>query len=69
MHVAQCRKCLATATITESSTDVHEAVDKQGCKCCPQPHHHGDAANATGKPCRPVQVTLTAGSVSAALGA
>jgi hypothetical protein len=66
MQIAQCKKCLVTATITEDGTDVHTAVDNAGCACCPQDHHHGQAAgNAAegGVPCRPLLITLLPGSV------
>lgn len=65
MHLAQCRKCLAAAMVSEHGTDVHLAVDAAGCTCCPQDHHHGRAAgNAAegGVPCRPLVITLLPGA-------
>jgi hypothetical protein len=56
MHIAQCKKCLTTATVADGD-DVHEAVDAAGCTCCPVDHHHGQAAEG-GVPCRPLAITL-----------
>jgi hypothetical protein len=63
MHLVQCKNkdCTAVAVITEHDVDVHSALDAAGCACCPQDHHHGQAANA-GAPCRPVTITLVPGS-------
>jgi hypothetical protein len=64
MHIAQCKKCLKTATIAGDGVDVHDAVDATGCACCPLDHHHGRAAgNAAdgGTPCRPLVITLLGG--------
>lgn len=61
MHIAQCKKCLTTATVADGA-DVHEAVDAEGCACCPVDHHHGIAAGSAaegGVPCRPLLITIT----------
>jgi hypothetical protein len=62
VHLVQCKKpdCTAVATITEDDVDVHLALDAAGCVCCPQDHHHGQAA-ASGTPCRPVTITMLPG--------
>lgn len=61
MFHVQCSGCGKWAVI--SSGDVHEAVDAAGCSCCPQDHHHGNAANEPGaQPCRPVTITIMAAS-------
>lgn len=64
MHLVQCKNkdCTAVATITAHDVDVHTALDAAGCTCCPQDHHHGEAATASGAPCRPVTITLLPGS-------
>jgi hypothetical protein len=51
-YLAQCPRCGARATIGQGN-DPDSAVT---CGCCPQPHHHGQAANACprgheGQPC------------------
>lgn len=65
MRIAQCKKCLTTATIAEDGADPHEAVDAAGCTCCPVDHHHGRAAgnaDSGGVPCRPLLITMLPGS-------
>lgn len=64
MHTVQCKNkdCTAVAVITEHDVDVHLALDGAGCGCCPQDHHHGQAANESGTPCRPVTITMLPGS-------
>ncbi len=37
------------------------------CECCQLEHDHGEHANATGVPCRPVTITWT-GPVALSLG-
>lgn len=32
------------------------------CSCCEVDHHHGQAANQTGEPCRPLTITILPGS-------
>jgi hypothetical protein len=60
LHV-QCWKCQAMA-FTENHADPDSAVE---CACCPQDHHHGNAASAdlSKKPCRPLTITVVPGSV------
>lgn len=64
MHLVQCKNsdCTATAMVTEHDVDVHTALDAAGCGCCPQDHHHGQAAAVTGTPCRPVTIILMPGT-------
>jgi hypothetical protein len=64
VHLVQCKNkdCTAVAVVSEHDVDVHSALDAAGCGCCPQDHHHGDNASATGAPCRPVTITLVPGS-------
>jgi hypothetical protein len=71
IHV-QCAGCGRWAVIFADSpeTDVHAVVDNAGCTCCPEDHHHGPAAGdaATGGvPCRPLTITLMAGSAPVGL--
>jgi len=70
VHLVQCKNkdCTAVATITAHDVDIHAALDAAGCECCPQDHHHGQAASATGTPCRPVTVTMLPGSAEISLG-
>ena len=61
IHV-QCKTCGKWTVI--DGGDIHAAVDTAGCTCCPQDHHHGQAAGTAadgGVPCRPVTITLMAG--------
>lgn len=64
MHLVQCKSkdCTATAVISDHDVDVHNALDAAGCGCCPQDHHHGQAASETGNACRPVTIILLPGS-------
>jgi hypothetical protein len=64
MHLVQCvnKECTAVAAVTSGDVDVHDALDAAGCRCCAQAHNHGQAAKATGVSCRPVTITLFAGS-------
>jgi hypothetical protein len=60
--------CGKSVTVAEGdAVDVHALADGAGCTCCPQSHHHGQAASETGTPCRPVTVDLLAGSVQLGL--
>lgn len=61
-HIVECDSCHAIAIVADGS-DVHAALR---CGCCPEDHNHGEAARATGTPCRPVHVH--AGAVTAQLG-
>jgi hypothetical protein len=57
MFFVQCKGCLKSNVISDG--DVHVAVDAAGCTCCPDDHHHGQAAgNAAtgGVPCRPLTI-------------
>jgi hypothetical protein len=65
VHLVQCKnkECTAVAVIDEHDVDVHSALDAAGCACCPQDHHHGQAAAVPGAvPCRPVVITMMPGS-------
>ena len=53
MHI-QCNQCGASATVPDGS-DPDTALS---CDCCPQPHHHGQAATESGEPCRPITITV-----------
>lgn len=48
-----CNQCQKSALTDHGDFDV--AVE---CGCCPQDHHHGQAANETGTPCRPVTIDI-----------
>jgi putative aminopeptidase FrvX len=52
------------SVVIPAATDPDAALD---CDCCPEDHHHGQAANETGAPCRPI--TITAQGPSAQLTA
>lgn len=69
MHLVTCKNkdCTAAATISVHDVDVHEALDAAGCTCCPQDHHHGQAASESGSPCRPVTVMLLPASAETGL--
>lgn len=67
----RCDGC-GTSVITDTGADPDGALD---CGCCPQDHHHGEAANACpGHPgkhgkgvpgctvCRPLTITALAGT-------
>jgi len=60
MHLVQCvnKECTAVAAVTSDDVDIHDALDAAGCKCCTQPHNHGQANRETGIPCRPVTIIL-----------
>ncbi len=69
-HLVQCKNtdtCGATVTINEHDVDIHQAIDAAGCTCCTEDHHHGQAANETGTACRPLRITLLAGSADVGL--
>lgn len=55
--------CGKSVTVADGAADVHVAADAAGCACCPQDHHHGQAATETGTPCRPLTITMLPGSV------
>lgn len=61
MHLVRCanEECTAVAAVTAGDVDIHDALDAAGCKCCAQPHNHGQAARETGIPCRPVTIILS----------
>ena len=57
-HQSVLKAAAATAAETMIPVDdVHAAVDAKGCTCCPIDHAHGQAANETGTPCRPLLIT------------
>jgi hypothetical protein len=56
--------CGRTVTVADGSADAHAVADAAGCTCCPQDHHHGQAATESGTACRPLTITLLPGSVS-----
>ena len=45
-----CKTC-GTAVVLYGDEDPHAALQ---CDCCPEDHHHGQAAATTGEPCRPI---------------
>jgi len=59
LHI-QCDQCGASVT-TADGTDPDAAL---ACGCCPEDHHHGEAANQTGVPCRPITITVPLAGVS-----
>jgi hypothetical protein len=63
VHV-RCQKCGAWA-IVPGGVQFHEALDATGsCTCCPEDHNHRLATIETGKPCRPIEITLMARTAS-----
>jgi hypothetical protein len=58
-HIVECNQCRKQAFVMDGG-DIHVALV---CPCCPEDHHHGQAAgNAAegGTPCRPVTVYANA---------
>lgn len=53
MLTVTCKSCGASVF----AADVLSGHLKLQCGCCPLPHDHGQAAIATGKPCRPVRIS------------
>ena len=49
-----CNQCGASATIADG-TDPDAALT---CACCPQDHHHGQAATESGVACRPITINV-----------
>jgi hypothetical protein len=49
-RVITCQGCGTSVTLYDDE-DPHAAL---ACDCCDQDHHHGQAAETTGEPCRPV---------------
>jgi hypothetical protein len=49
----ECDGCSA-AVVVETATDPDSSL---GCDCCPEDHHHGQAASESGTPCRPITIT------------
>jgi hypothetical protein len=65
MLLVMCNSCRAHAfTIDHGYPD--RAVE---CDCCPDSHDHGENANETGVPCRPVTITVVPGSATLDMGA
>lgn len=64
MFEVQCNSC-GTQAFTENRADPDSAlVCPEGSGCCTEEHHHGQAANETGTPCRPVTITMLPGSIA-----
>jgi hypothetical protein len=53
LHI-QCDQCGASVIAADGS-DPDAALS---CGCCPQDHHHGQAAGESGEPCRPITITV-----------
>jgi hypothetical protein len=63
MLLVECKNC-GTQAFTENNADPDSALAcVEGSGCCAEDHHHGQAANETGTPCRPVTITVLPGSV------
>jgi hypothetical protein len=53
-RMVTCKGCQASV-ILYSDEDPHAALNcNPDGNCCLQDHHHGQAAETTGEPCRPV---------------
>jgi hypothetical protein len=63
MLQVQCLSC-GTQAFTENLADPDSALAcPPEAPCCKEDHHHGNAANESGQPCRPVIITVLPGSV------
>lgn len=62
LHI-QCNNCGAWGVIEGGDPDA-----QLQCPCCPADHHHGQAANESGEPCRPLTITLLPGTAPLTLG-
>jgi len=59
----QCDGC-GTQAFTENNADPDAALScVEDSDCCKEDHHHGQNAEATGTPCRPVTITVLPGSI------
>jgi hypothetical protein len=59
-----CKSC-GTQAFTENDADPDSVlVCPPEAPCCKEDHHHGNAANESGQPCRPVLITVLPGSVT-----
>ena len=52
LHI-RCDQCGASAISDGSDPDA-----ALSCGCCPEDHHHGEAATESGEPCRPITITV-----------
>lgn len=57
-YLIQCNTCKA-ASLAPHANDPDSEVE---CDCCLEDHHHGQAANETGKPCRPITIVALPGT-------
>lgn len=55
LHI-QCNQC-GKSVVTSDGSDPDSALV---CGCCPEDHHHGEAANESGQACRPVTISVGA---------
>ena len=53
LHLS-CDGCGTSATVADGA-DPDAALT---CGCCPEDHHHGHAADASGKACRPITISV-----------
>ena len=60
MLMVECLAC-HKKHFTEEGRSPDRALE---CACCPVEHDHGRAANESGKPCRPIEITVLPGSAS-----
>lgn len=56
----ECNQC-HQKHFTNDGRNVDRALK---CGCCAEEHDHGEAANRTGAPCRPVTITVLPGSAT-----
>lgn len=64
MLQVSCLSC-GTQAFTENNADPDSALTcAEGTDCCKEDHHHGQAANETGTPCRPVAIVVLPGSIT-----
>ena len=59
MFLVECNGCRSKAF----TADGNRLDASLACECCPEDHDHGENANATGEPCRPVTIYALPGSV------
>jgi hypothetical protein len=63
LHI-QCFGC-NTSAYTENNSDPDSVLEcPPEAPCCKEDHHHGNAANESGQPCRPIKITVMPGSTA-----
>jgi hypothetical protein len=68
MLLIQCNGCGASVTTQDGSDPDAQLNCCPDSDCCLQDHHHGQQADATGEPCRPITITVLGAAVGPAGG-